>query len=313
MLFKNMKLKYKLTALAAFIIILFTSLILFYILPTTNSIIEERTIAKLNDLVDLSLSEINMYYEKAKNGKISEKDAQEEALNSIKEMRYSGQEYFWVNDFDHVMLMHPMKPELNGTDVSGIQDPDGKYLFKEMVATAKSSGSGVVKYQWPKPGVDDPQPKISYISEFKPWGWVVGTGIYVDDLIEMQRSIYTQVIIMSCIIIVFSIIIVSLIVIPINKTLRTIVIKTDKYRDFDFSEKMNIATKDEFGEIASAFDKVSDGLSEVLTSMINTSKEISSDSEKISDSMNYLQGSSGSAVQSTSDISAVIRQTSSCK
>lgn len=305
-----MKLKYKLTALAAFIIILFSSLILFYILPKTNAIIEDRTISKLSDLVDLSLSEMNLQYQRVQEGKISEKDAKAEALETIEKMRYSGDEYFWINDLKNIMLMHPTKPEINGTDVSGSQDPDGKYIFQEMVAAVKSQGSGIVRYQWPKPGFDEPQPKISYVSEFEPWGWIVGTGIYVDDLVAIQKSIYTQVIIMSSIIIIFSIIIVSLIVIPINKTLRTIVLKTDRYRDFDFSEKINIHTKDEFGEIASAFDKVSDGLSEVLTSMINTSKEISDDSERISESMTHLQGSSGSAVQSTSDISAVIRQTS---
>ena len=148
------------------------------------------------------------------------------------------------------------------------------------------------------------------MSEFKPWGWVVGTGIYVDDLIAIQRSIYLQVVIISTIIIIFSMIIVSIIVIPINKTLREIVLKTDRYKELNFSEKMNIHTKDEFGEIGEAFDKVSQGLEELLSSMITTSKEISGDSEEISESMVYLKGSSGSALQSTTDISAVIRQTS---
>ena len=310
MLLKDIKLKYKLTALAAFIIILFSSLILFYILPKTNSIIEDRTISKLSNLIDLSLAEIDLQYQRYQEGKISEQQAQSEALETIENMRYDEDEYFWVNDLYNTMLMHPTKPELNGTDVSGSQDPDGKYIFQEMMDAVNSGGSGIVRYQWPKPGFDKPQPKISYVAKFEPWGWVVGTGIYVDDLVAIQKGIYTQVIIMSSIIVIFSIIIVSLIVIPINKTLRTIVLKTDKYRIFDFSEKMNIHSKDEFGEIASAFDEVSDGLSEVLSSMINTSKEISNDSEKISESMNYLQGSSDSAVQSTSDISSVIRQTS---
>ncbi|GAU77075.1 cache domain-containing protein [Fusibacter sp. 3D3] len=310
MFLKNMKLKYKIIMLAAFIIIIFTALILLYILPKTNAIIEERTISKLEDLVDLPLSEISLQYKRFEAGEITEEEAQKEALRAIENMRYDEVEYFWVNDMNHIMLMHPIKPELNQTDISGLQDPDGKYLFQEMVSVVKSDGEGIVRYQWPKPGVDAPQPKISLVSGYKPWGWIVGTGIYVDDLVAIQRAIYLQVIIISTIIILFSIVIVSIIVIPINKTLRTIVLRTDQYKILDFSEKMNIHSKDEFGEIGEAFDKVSQGLEALLKSMIMTSKEISGDSEKISENMNYLKGSSGSALQSTTDISAVIRQTS---
>lgn len=310
MLFSNLKLKYKIVFLAAFIILIFTGLIMFYILPRTNAIIEERTIAKLRDLVDLPISEISLQYERVKEGVISEAEAKEEALKTIERMRYDEKEYFWVTDYDNIMLMHPIKPELNQTDVSGMQDPDGQYLFQSMASVVSENGGGIVKYQWPKPGFDTPQPKISYVEGFEPWGWIVGTGIYVDDLVAIQRGIYVQVTIISFVIVLFSIVIVALIVIPINKTLRNIVLRTDQYKDLNFTEKMNISTKDEFGEIGGAFDRVSHGLSELLTSMMNTSQEISDDSETISSEMNFLSGSSGSAMQSTSDISAVIAQTS---
>ncbi|MBF4693554.1 methyl-accepting chemotaxis protein [Fusibacter ferrireducens] len=310
MFLKNMKLKYKIITLAAFIILIFTALILLYILPKTNAIIEERTIAKLSDLVDLPLSEIEFQHKRFEAGEVTEAEAQETALTAIENMRYDEVEYFWVNDLNNTMLMHPIKTELNHTDISGIQDPDGKYLFQEMVAVAKTDGEGVVRYQWPKPGVDVPQPKISFVKQYTQWGWIVGTGIYVDDLVAIQRSIYLQVVIISIIIILFSVLIVTIIVIPINKTLRTIVLRTDEYKTLNFSEKMNIHTKDEFGEIGEAFDKVSQGLKDLLSSMIRTSKEISGDSAVISENMNYLKGTSGSALQSTTDISAVIRQTS---
>jgi methyl-accepting chemotaxis protein len=80
------------------------------------------------------------------------------------------------------MIMHPLKPELNGQDLSDTKDPTGKRLFVEFAETVKRQGSGVVDYQWPKPGKDAPQPKLSYVTGFEPWGWVIGTGVYVDDL-----------------------------------------------------------------------------------------------------------------------------------
>ena len=80
------------------------------------------------------------------------------------------------------MIMHPMKPAMDGKNVGDQTDPDGKKLFQDMVGVVKASGSGFVHYQWPKAGSDTPQPKVSYVAGYAPWGWVVGSGIYVDDV-----------------------------------------------------------------------------------------------------------------------------------
>jgi methyl-accepting chemotaxis protein len=106
------------------------------------------------------------------------------ALNVIEEMRWGkgGNGYFWINDTDPVMLMHPIKPSLNRKDLSGIKDPDGKYLFREFVEVCEEKGAGFVDYKWPKPGHDEPVDKISYVRLFEPWNWVIGTGMYIDDI-----------------------------------------------------------------------------------------------------------------------------------
>ena len=67
--------------------------------------------------------------------------------------------------------MHPIKPELNGRDVSGVKDPNGLHLFRAFVAKVREGGKGFVAYQWPKPGSDKPVDKISYVQGFEPWGW----------------------------------------------------------------------------------------------------------------------------------------------
>src|SRR5690606_17952817 len=93
-----------------------------------------------------------------------------------------GEEYFWINDMHPTMIMHPFKPELDGTDLTDDADPDGKHLFVEFVKAVEAAGAGFVDYQWPKPGADAPQPKISYVAGYEPWGWVIGSGVYVDDV-----------------------------------------------------------------------------------------------------------------------------------
>jgi methyl-accepting chemotaxis protein len=92
------------------------------------------------------------------------------------------------------MVMHPMRPELDGQDLTENKDPNGKRLFVAFVDEVKRSGSGFVAYEWPKPGADKPQPKLSYVQGFAPWGWIIGTGVYVDDLEQQVWKSASQVV-----------------------------------------------------------------------------------------------------------------------
>ena len=116
---------------------------------------------------------------------------QTQALKTISSMKYGKNGYFWINDTTPQMIMHPIKTSLNGKDLSSICDPNGIYLFNDMVKITKEKGSGLVKYSWEKPNKINPQAKFSYVSLFEPWNWIVGTGAYVDDIedkIEMMKN-----------------------------------------------------------------------------------------------------------------------------
>ena len=121
------------------------------------------------------------------------KKIQEEALKTISAIRYSGNGYFWINDSSPKMIMHPIQPHLDGTDLSTYKDPEGTFLFNEFVKVAnENEKGGVVKYLWPKPGKDMPQPKFSYVRKFKQWDWIVGTGAYVDDVDDKVSNMKKQ-------------------------------------------------------------------------------------------------------------------------
>lgn len=115
-------------------------------------------------------------------GTLTREQAQATALQLIGQLRYDSQEYFWINDMHPRMVMHPFAPQLNGQDVSNYQDPNGRPLFMEMIEIVRKDGKGFVHYQWTKPGQSEPVDKISYVYGFAPWGWVLGSGIYVDDV-----------------------------------------------------------------------------------------------------------------------------------
>ncbi len=115
-------------------------------------------------------------------------ELQKRLKNIIKAVRYGGKDYFWINDLKPTMIMHPIKPSLDGKDISKFKDPNGKYLFVEMVKVVKKSGKGFVNYQWAKPGFEEPQDKISYVTLFKPYNWIIGTGEYLDNITTQVQN-----------------------------------------------------------------------------------------------------------------------------
>ena len=121
-------------------------------------------------------------------GTLSREQAQDTAIRAIAALRYDGKEYFWINDMAPRVVMHPTNPKLNGQDVSNLKDPNGLALFQAFVDTVRRDGKGFVAYQWPKPGQTQPVDKLSYVQGFEPWGWVIGSGIYVDDLAAVARE-----------------------------------------------------------------------------------------------------------------------------
>ena len=146
-----------------------------------KSQVEQDRMAKTRNLTDVAHGVAAYFEGEERDGRMSRADAQGAAIRAIKTLRYDAQEYFWINDLQPRMVAHPMKPELEGKDLSGVQDPTGKYLFRDFVALAKGQGQGFVDYHWPKAGSEAPVPKLSYVRGFAPWGWVIGTGIYADD------------------------------------------------------------------------------------------------------------------------------------
>lgn len=116
-------------------------------------------------------------------GAMSREEAQRSARELVKSLRYEGSEYLWIHTLDTTeMVMHPTKPALDGTKIGELKDPTGVPIFSVMNERVRREGAGFVEYQWPKPGAEVPQPKVSYVSGFTPWAWVIGSGIYVDDV-----------------------------------------------------------------------------------------------------------------------------------
>jgi methyl-accepting chemotaxis protein len=160
----------------------------FWLSSERSRILSEKKEA-ISNLVEAAYSITADQQRMEAEGKVSHEEAQRQAISAIRALRYGDGNYVWINDMHPTMVMHPTHPQLDGKDLTDYRDPTGKALFVEMTATVQRSGSGFVLYMWPKPGKGtEPVPKMAYVKGFQPWGWVIGAGIYIDDVDSGWRS-----------------------------------------------------------------------------------------------------------------------------
>jgi methyl-accepting chemotaxis protein len=144
--------------------------------------LRDQKAAELKSLVDTAYNIISAKDKAAQAGTITLEQAQSDAAEAIRAMRYRGSEYFWINDMQNHMVMHAVKPSLEGKDLSQLKDVNGLLLFPTFIKTVNASGEGFVGYMWPKAGSEEPISKLSFVKGYAPWGWIIGTGVYMDDL-----------------------------------------------------------------------------------------------------------------------------------
>ena len=169
-----------LAAMALFLIALWG-----LILPSFEQTLLERKREMIRELTNSAGSIISAYQRDEQSGLLTREQAQAAAAGLVGELRYGpeGKDYFWIQDTQPRMIMHPYRADLNGEDLSGFTDPRGVPIFVEFAELVGREGQGYVDYVWQ--WQDDPErlePKESYVKGFTPWGWIIGTGLYTDDV-----------------------------------------------------------------------------------------------------------------------------------
>ncbi len=158
-------------------------------------------------VVEVAYGVLEGYHRQAGEGHLTQQQAQLAAIAAIKALRYESSEYFWINDMQPAMIMHPYKSELDGNDLSDYRDPEGNRLFVGFVEIVRKSNAGFAQYLWPKPGKEKPVRKISYVKGFAPWGWIIGSGIYVDDVdTAFWSAVRVDLAVLAVIVILFAVV-----------------------------------------------------------------------------------------------------------
>jgi len=260
--------------LVSFIIILVS--VEFFVVPFVEKKLLEDKENATRQTVEIAYGILEEAARVAKSGRDTPEEAKARAIATIKSLRYSGNEYFWINDLTPKMIMHPTKPELDGKDLTDNKDPNGKYLFVEFVKVCKEKGGGFVDYMWPKPGEQKPVPKVSYVKLFAPWGWIVGSGVYVDDVItevnHLKWWIHGASFLFSLLLLLLAISVGLGIIRPLKAVIRQL--KEMATGDADLTQRIEITCHDESGELAESFNSFLQNLQKVINKVRDSATSV---------------------------------------
>jgi PAS domain S-box-containing protein len=184
-----------------------------------QDLIRERTHATQNT-IQMAVSVLEVYRSRVLKGELSQHEAQSLALRTLQETRYSNNQYFWVHNLSSTMLMHPFNTELVGKNLNDFRDSHGKNIFREMNELILDKSEGVIEYSWPRPGSNDPEEKMSCVRLYEPWGWIIGSGIYLDDVTSDISSIKKRVVTSVITAFMFALLLAFYVIYRINQPLR---------------------------------------------------------------------------------------------
>jgi methyl-accepting chemotaxis protein len=270
-----------------------TGIFIYGAIQTRNIRIEERC-NDLSNIDDVALHMVKYYGELAQAGTLPNEEAKKLAITAINNLRYGTDGYAVVINVDGVMVADPVKPELVGRNLIGAKDANGSYFFREMTEIGKTEkGTGFVSYVWPRPGQTESSPKQSRVVTYKPWGWTLVTGVYMDDIDSAFRLSLLQ----SSGVLLGVCILLALVVYAINRSLRQTIGGAPEY-------VAQVATTIAGNDLSLTVDTVQDDQSSVLFAMktmrdnlVNTIAEIRRNADSIASAS--LQVASGSMDLST--------------
>ncbi|NRF13106.1 methyl-accepting chemotaxis protein [Vibrio coralliilyticus] len=257
----DLTVKYKLATIVALAIIFIAMACTYNLIQQRTSSLNERE-DKLSAQVEATVSLVQHYYDQRQT--LGEEAAKQQALDAIKALRYDESNYFWILDQKMQVVMHPIKPALNGQNAENFKDGAGKFHWREMVAISQTSAQkGFLDYQWKSPQ-GELKDKISYVQLFPEWGWIIGSGLLVADI---QEAFYALALkeafvasILSAILLAMGYTISNNIIIPLHR----LIDNTHKIADGDLRVRMNMSRKDELGEMSQQIDKMLSKLQDTL-------------------------------------------------
>ena len=270
----NIQIRFKLWAIIALMSIGTSGLIgvsLYSLYMTQFQDRQDRT----KDLVEVAYSTLNyQYLTSLKNG-TDQAQAKQEAFEIIRALRYEEKEYFWINDMNSTMLMHPINPALEGKDMNTFEDVNGVMVFAEFLKVVKQDGAGFVDYMWPKAGETQPTAKNAYVKEFKPWKLIIGTGVYLD---AVHQQFFNNLIRFGIAVILLTPFIggsaLFIIYLVTSRVIQLKDIMLGVAQSGDLTKRVDFSSHDELGIMASSFNQMMSSFQQVVDKIGSSSSQL---------------------------------------
>ncbi len=301
--FKDWRIQSKIMTITIVSVVIMLAGLFIFLLPSVEKSIMKEKQDATRHIVEATMAIVEQHDADVKAGKMTLEQAKKDTTEIISKIRYEKKEYLWINDLQTVCIMHPIKPELNGKNLSDLKDPKGVAIFVEFVKVCKTSGSGFVNYMWPKPGEKDPVPKTSFVQLYEPWGWVLGSGIYVDDVQRSVGKIKWMFLGLNLFIAIFSLLLAYSISRGITKTLGYV---ADNLEDMskgggDLTRRLNVEQEDETGSLAHSFNRFLDNMKEIVVRISQSAVNVAGSADNLNKtSATIAGGTERAASQSTS-------------
>ncbi len=309
--FQDWSISTKIMSISLFTIIMIMVGMLTYFLPLLKDrLMNEKQMATKN-LVDSAYTLVNYYEGRVKTGELKVDDAKQRAIANIRSLRYADNEYFFITDSNARMVMHSIKPELEGKDLSNEKDPNGKYIFREFAQVGKEKGEGFVDYMWPKATNAKPVPKISFVKYHRAWDWVIGTGIYVDDVHAQTSKIQWQLILgtLGCAVLILCI--AFFISRRIKLALGEAVLVANDLSEGNLTARLHVASSDETGQLLQSMKNMVEKLRTVVDSVRTASDNVASASRQMSASTQEMSQGATEQAASAEEVSSSMEEMSS--
>ncbi len=265
-----------------------------------------------SNLVNIPYSVLVEQHRLEEQGKITRAEAQKNAIEIIRTMRYENNNYFWINDTQPAMVMHPMKPEMDGKELSNFKDPTGKAIFVEFVKAARTTDGNFVFYQWPKPGKDKPVAKLSFVREFEPWGWIVGTGVYIEDIDAAWLSIGKMAAGIGIVCLIVLLVVSNWVSHSISHRLGEVVgrMKDVAEGEGDLTQRIEINSSDEIAELGKWFNIFMDKLERLVIQVAQNTRRLATASEAITATSRQQASGAEAQKDQTAQVATAIQEMS---
>jgi len=247
--------------------------------------------------------------------------SQKQAIESIHNMRYGNNGYFWINDYNNFMVAHP-DHRLEGTDQNGLKDPNGVYILQAITKIVKEKGEGYISYMWKMPNDEKLQPKLSYGKAIKKWNWIVATGIYINDIDEMvareKDKIEKEIsfLIMNAILISLVISLTVILLVTyftkklVNKPVAELTSHMKNYNN-DLTVQIPVTAKNEIGELAKSFNLLTANLHDIIKKVTEAVRGINAYAGEVAVSVGQQATISTEQSASVAEITATMEELSS--